>query len=217
MKLPNRLYYSIPELAERWKCEVSAVLECLVCGSLMPSVFLEDTPGWVISEKEEINADSVNEPPGMLSGELWFSPSKALLKGRQAISGGLFFSDYSDIPARSRVILQSPVEASIETMSIRAHPFVQLYEETFSVPENTKSSLVNMAAATTERNTLYKIILGMAMAKYDYNPESRRNSATGENAGSISADLEKVGLSVDPDTIREHLKAAYATTAPKNS
>ncbi|PHQ24782.1 hypothetical protein CLH62_14560 [Marinobacter guineae] len=217
MKLPNRLYYSIPELAERWKCDISAVLECIVCGSLTPSVFLEDTPGWVISETAEINVDIVNESPEPLTGEVWFSPSKALLKGSQNVSAGLFFSESPDIPAHSRVILQSPIEASIETISIRNHPFIRLYEETFSGPELNRSNMINLAAATTERNTLYKIILGMAMAKYDYNPESRRNSATGENAGSISADLEEAGLSVDADTIREHLKAAYAATPPEKS
>lgn len=71
--------------------------------------------------------------------------------------------------------------------------------------------------ATTERNSLYKMILGMAMEKYDYDPESRRNSATGENTGSISADLEKAGLPVDADTIREHLKAAFAATPPEKN
>jgi hypothetical protein len=68
---------------------------------------------------------------------------------------------------------------------------------------------------TTERNTLYKMILGMAMQKYGFNPESRRNTATGENHGSICADLEKAGLPVDADTIREHLKAASAATPPQ--
>lgn len=69
--------------------------------------------------------------------------------------------------------------------------------------------------STTERNTLYKMILGMAIQKYDFNPESRRNTATGENHGSICADLEKAGLQVDADTIREHLKAASAATPPQ--
>lgn len=73
------------------------------------------------------------------------------------------------------------------------------------------------ALSTTERNTLYKMILGMAIKKYGYNPESRRNAATGENTGSICADLEKAGLSVDSDTIRDHLKAAYAAAPPEKS
>lgn len=56
-------------------------------------------------------------------------------------------------------------------------------------------------------NTLLKIILGMAMDKYNYKPTGR-NTATGGNKNSISAGLELVGLPVSDDTIREYLKKA---------
>lgn len=73
----------------------------------------------------------------------------------------------------------------------------------------------HQSLTTRASNTVYKMILGMAMEKYGYNPESRRNAATGGNHGSICADLEKAGLPVDPDTIRDHLKAAYEATPPE--
>ena len=60
----------------------------------------------------------------------------------------------------------------------------------------------------TERDSLLKIILGMAIAKYGYNPLTKRNPVTGENAGSIHYDLDRYGCSVDVDTIRKHLKDA---------
>lgn len=61
--------------------------------------------------------------------------------------------------------------------------------------------------STSERKSLYKMILGMAIEKYGYDPNGR-NKSTGENNGSIFADLAKHGLSVNADTIRNHLKAA---------
>ena len=64
-------------------------------------------------------------------------------------------------------------------------------------------------------NSLYRMVLGMAIKKYDFDPESSRNKATGNKAGSISADLEKAGLPVTNDTIKRHLNTAFSTTPPE--
>ena len=53
------------------------------------------------------------------------------------------------------------------------------------------------------------MILGMARGKYDYDPDASRQSATGEQVGSIPADLQKYGLALDPDTIRNYLREAW--------
>ncbi|MBY5961715.1 hypothetical protein [Marinobacter nauticus] len=81
--------------------------------------------------------------------------------------------------------------------------------------EDEPSSTETKALSTKEEISLYRMVLGMAMAKYGYNPDSGRNKATGENDGSICADLERAGLSVDADTIRKHLNAALAVTPPE--
>jgi len=60
----------------------------------------------------------------------------------------------------------------------------------------------------TERDSVLKILLGMAVSKYDYDPSANRNSATGDKAGSISADLAKLGLDVCSDTIRSYMNEA---------
>lgn len=217
MELPERIYYSIPELADRWKCGISDVLEHIVCGSLAPSIFVDDAPGWVIPKGAKTSVEAVKEPCTLLTGEVWFSPTRPLLKGSQRVHGGIFFSEFAGIPAQSHVIFENSIEASVENISIRAKPFVELHEKNLLKMSGPQAKVVNNAGATTERNTLYRMILGMAIAKYGYDPESRRNAATGENAGSISADLEKVGFSIDADTIREHLKAAYAAVPPDKS
>jgi len=80
-----------------------------------------------------------------------------------------------------------------------------------SAPQNVPKHL-----STKEVNSLYRIILGMAIKKYKYDPSQARNSATGKNAGSISADLEQAGLTVDSETISKHLKAAYSATPPES-
>ncbi len=59
-----------------------------------------------------------------------------------------------------------------------------------------------------ERSSLLKMVLGMAISKYGYQPTALRNLATGENRGSINADLQRIGLSLDADTIRKFLTEA---------
>ena len=60
----------------------------------------------------------------------------------------------------------------------------------------------------TERASLLKLILGMAVDAYHYNPTATRNDATGDKRGSISAALALHGLPVDPDTVRKYLNQA---------
>ncbi len=59
----------------------------------------------------------------------------------------------------------------------------------------------------TERDSLLKIVLGMAIDAYKHKPGTR-SPATGENRGSISAGLQRVGLPLDADTVRKFIKVA---------
>ncbi|MBI2791139.1 MAG: hypothetical protein HYX61_04195 [Gammaproteobacteria bacterium] len=65
-----------------------------------------------------------------------------------------------------------------------------------------------------ERSTMLKMILGMAMAAYNFNPEERRNEATGSKKGSIKADIEKMGFDITEDTVRKYLNAAVKKHLP---
>jgi hypothetical protein len=47
----------------------------------------------------------------------------------------------------------------------------------------------------------------MAIDAYGYDPESTRNSATGDKNG-ISTKLRTRGINIDADTIRKYLNAA---------
>jgi hypothetical protein len=58
----------------------------------------------------------------------------------------------------------------------------------------------------SERNSLLKMILGMARAKYGYDSKRPRNPATGGSRDSIYEDLQKYELDVSVDTIHKYLK-----------
>ncbi|MCS5711457.1 hypothetical protein [Candidatus Berkiella aquae] len=60
----------------------------------------------------------------------------------------------------------------------------------------------------TERNYMLKLILGMAVTSFGFNPHDNKNLATGNKPGSIKAELSSIGLAIDEDTIRKYLKEA---------
>jgi len=53
-----------------------------------------------------------------------------------------------------------------------------------------------------ELHSLLKIIAGMALGRYGFNPKADRNSAT----QAIVDDVERLGLSIDNDTVLQHLR-----------
>ena len=58
--------------------------------------------------------------------------------------------------------------------------------------------------ATKERASLFKLVIGMAVNGYKYDPAAQRNNATKE----ICDDLEKLGIALDEDTVRKFLREA---------
>lgn len=65
---------------------------------------------------------------------------------------------------------------------------------------------------TRERDTFLKLIIGMAVEQYGFDPKSKRNEAT----GNIQSDLESCGLSMDADTILKKLREASDLLPPQS-
>jgi hypothetical protein len=57
---------------------------------------------------------------------------------------------------------------------------------------------------TRERETLLKLVGGMAVAAYKHEPHATRTTT----ASAIVQDLDTVGISIDEDTVRKWLKEA---------
>lgn len=77
-------------------------------------------------------------------------------------------------------------------------------------PETEKQSLqMSCDMANSERYSMLKLILGMAMDAYGYDPTSdKRQKATGENNGSIHAALLRHGIFVSNETIKKYMDEA---------
>jgi hypothetical protein len=76
--------------------------------------------------------------------------------------------------------------------------------------EKLEKEIAAMSLSTITKNTYLKLILGMAIDKYNFRTTSNRNDATGTRERSIYAALEKLGddFHVSDDTIRNILQEA---------
>jgi len=55
---------------------------------------------------------------------------------------------------------------------------------------------------TRERESLLKLVIGMAVAGYGHDPRARRSDKVAE----IAADLERLGIGLSDDTVRKYLR-----------
>ena len=76
--------------------------------------------------------------------------------------------------------------------------------------EKAEAKVEQGALHPRERDTLLKLVIGMAMDSYRYDPAAPRSKVPAE----IAADLEKKGITVTDDTIRKWLKQAAETVLP---
>ena len=67
------------------------------------------------------------------------------------------------------------------------------------------------ALAAKERESLLKMVIGMATKGYRYDADAKRTDVTGE----ISRDLEDLGIGLDPDTVRKFLREGAALLPKK--
>ena len=80
---------------------------------------------------------------------------------------------------------------------VRTDALRKLEESINDTPANADKPLTNI-----ERDSLLKLVIGMAIQGYNYDPTAKKNSAVAE----IAADLSLLGLQLGDDTIRKYLK-----------
>jgi hypothetical protein len=66
---------------------------------------------------------------------------------------------------------------------------------------------------TRERDTMLKIIIGMAVKGYSYDPAASRSTVPKE----VADDLNALGVGVTDDTVRKYLKEAAESVLPASS
>jgi hypothetical protein len=89
----------------------------------------------------------------------------------------------------------------------------KLRESTSFTSDRAKQPSPETGLKRRERDSLLKMVIGMAVKGYAYKPNANRNDAVSEIAG----DLEKLGISLDPDTVRRYLNEARILLPPSET
>ena len=122
--------------------------------------------------------------------------------------------NYRSIPA-SDSFLSGYVKKTTRATKSRLIETVQMYDLIdFAKNNNFEEAYIGLLGNTkekpmqdSERKALYKMILGMALSKYDLDP-LKCTVGKDDSRGSIPCELKELGLSVDRTTVVKHLKAA---------
>lgn len=118
-------------------------------------------------------------------------------------------ADYIAWAKANAVPVPPDLEESVQAFSGNVPDWKVLYEEEKLRHASTSDELERLKAAgkplgRKEQNTLYKLLLGMAVANYEH--DSRKNRTATSRL--IAQDLKTLNLSVDADTVRKWLQNA---------
>ena len=106
-------------------------------------------------------------------------------------------------PMRPVDFLEWADRLKVEVPHAMRRAITELYGSTEGAPAE-RLEPVSEDLKTSERGSLLKIILGMAIEQYGFDPEAKKS----ETVAQIMADLVENRISVSDDTIRKYLKEA---------
>jgi hypothetical protein len=122
---------------------------------------------------------------------------------------GNVIADWKDLYDKLKEQVDKLVEERDKIASI-CKTVIQERDELNQKLEATLPTASDASLRQSERDSLLKMVLGMAMAAYGYKPGAPRNTVTGDKRRSISAGLQQLGLTLDADTVRKFIKEAEA-------
>ena len=224
IKIPSRNYLTFQELQSRWECTDTDLRYAILSGALKPSVKIDrelSVPHWQEGIRDEL------EPSGFLTDEN-DQPIKTRPRGWQYLqepaqtapfdcSFSLISdardpdkpSEPDDFPSATWLLLPEPVTLDrVATDAVFLLKEIVRYEEEHG--ENAVQPGQTKSLGTRERETLLKLVIGMAMGGYGFNLTDRKNTAPKE----IADDLAELGISITDDTVRKYLKQAVETVLP---
>ena len=208
----------------RFKCEVQDLLHFIVENQLTPSIYLnyKGYPVFQISYEEEYDGRALSiirarSPDFIDIGDgysyleiggfhhLVFMRRKGTFEGEFSyVSKSAENLEHGDViyeihpPLDLQDVLRVGVVMADELARFEAKNI------------NKADASQEKSLGTTERGTLLKLVIGMAIFGYRYDPLRSKNEATSE----IAKDLVKLGMSVSDDTVRKYLKEATDAVLP---
>jgi hypothetical protein len=227
IKLPERNYFTFPELMSRWQCEERDFFHLFIENKLVPSYFFSGE--FKVHDYVEEREHSKNHwfdgvpmvPKRFLAHEsfmylLWPSQTSVHDLSFYVFASSRTGESYESLRSSGDLMICPPTSLDSIVYSFRdimrdgvvMMSEVALFEESAGKPE--RLPIYDKPLSTTERNTLLKLVIGMAVKGYRYDPAATKSTAPKE----IADDLVELGITVTDDTVRKYLKEAASTVLP---
>ncbi len=240
IKLPKREYFTFSELAQHWKCNENDIRRLVISKQLIPSFLINHVARLVrlIESEEEGEKNWVpqlveNENYHLHNGD----EDQAKFKYKLVLANGFYYllHPWQTAPLSCQFLFFSKdrdhKEDSGDTCLMRigkgenGEPItldqvlregavmsseVERFESESVKMQMESLQILEKPLGTTERNYLLKLVIGMAVTGYKYDPAAKKSTTTKE----IADDLADLGIDIDPDTVRKYLKEGANTVLP---
>ncbi len=220
--LSAKRYYTFSELASRLQCSEQDLRHFVAVGELVPSLFLDggnyrlfqmqadpflyDETGDVYPSEVEDGQDHGDGTARQRRVGLHYAvlprltgPNHCVFRFASEQSTG---HDVGDLLYG----LEGPTDID-DMFSGGVVMAEELDRFLASKAKKGQAVMAEKSLATTERNTLLKLVIGMAIKGYKYQPDATRGTVPAE----IASDLAELGIPVTDDTVRKWLKEAEKT------
>lgn len=194
----DRTFLTFHELVMRWNGDVNLVRYELAKGGLVPTCFV-DQPA-VLDGSED------GEPVQLRGPYYMHSPQMT------AVLDCTFQRASTDPKASKGAQCWSLGEAvSLDAvLSVGVLDVEQVEKYEHANPRKVSLGQVRMELRTLERASLLKLVIGMAISAYRYEPRDRRSAVIPE----IANDVRALGMSMDDDTVRKYVYEAAESHLP---
>jgi len=222
-QIQPRDYLTFAELMTRWQISENDLRHAIICGAVKPCVLLtgwrarlkwigEDEHGFMHqTEIRDYRDDAV-----MYTAEGWHYLQAPRQTGPFEC---IFYYASNDRDAEMNeesssnwyALNQKSNLKDVEKSAVFLITEIQKYEADNSLLSGAVASPeTDKPLGTTERNTLLKLVIGMAIKGYRYDPTALKSNVPTE----IVDDLAELGIAIDNGTVLKYLKAAANTVLP---
>ena len=231
VKLPQRKFLTFPELQDRWACTENDIRRMVLSAQLIPS-YLWNDPVNVVSFIEATQDGLPYWEPREVPNDREFKDEKDRMEfpHKSIFADGFYFllfpwqtsalncnfvylsKDRSITQQAGQTCLMLRRPNSILTLDDVIESGAVMMSEIL-LCEGTSEAELEKPLFRTERNSLLRMVIGMAIGGYVYKPNALKSSVPKE----IADDLALLGLNITPDTVLKYLKEAKLTVLPKKN
>jgi len=225
MNIIKQKYYSFKELEARWDCTSDDLFRYVIDGELVPSIYM---PGGAYLSNRFTPCNYEDADSSCLSSQRHgYKKGKGNTQTRELLKG--FY--YLILPIRSGTYDCNFSYFAATRLSHDEGDFCYSLEQPLGIDDVLRSGVVmadevarveaqnsakpvpdsiDKPLSTSVRNTLLKLVIGMAVKGYGHDPEASKSTAPKE----IADDLAGLGITITDDTVRKYLKQAADAVLP---